>query len=48
MHLDEIMKAMRDLAHVYRITKGDTFRLQDIDPADALIGFQGLLRRVAQ
>jgi PPK2 family polyphosphate:nucleotide phosphotransferase len=34
MHLDEIMKETRALAHVYRITKGDTFRLQDIDPAD--------------
>src|ERR1044072_7529874 len=34
MHRDEIMKEACDLAHLYRITTGDTFRLQDIDPAD--------------
>src|SRR5918912_2527531 len=34
MHRDQIMKEARDLAHGYRVTKGDTFRLQDIDPAD--------------
>ena len=34
MHRDAILKEARDLAHVYRVTKGDTFRLQDIDPAD--------------
>src|SRR5919109_3496699 len=34
MHCDQIIQEARDLAHGYRITKGDTFRLQDIDPAD--------------
>src|SRR5262249_54373942 len=34
MHRDTMMQEARDLAHVYRITKGGTFRLQDIDPAD--------------
>src|SRR5919108_898487 len=34
MHRDAILKEARDLAHVYRVTKGDTFRLQDIDPAE--------------
>ena len=34
MHLDEIIKEARDLAQVYRITEGDTFRLRDIDPED--------------
>jgi PPK2 family polyphosphate:nucleotide phosphotransferase len=34
MHLDEIIQDARELAHPYRITTGDTFRLQDIDPAD--------------
>src|ERR671922_882329 len=34
MHRDAILKEARALAHVYRVTKGDTFRLQDIDPAD--------------
>jgi hypothetical protein len=34
MHLDEIIQGARELAHPYRITAGDTFRLQDIDPAD--------------
>ena len=34
MHRGQIIQEARDLAHVYRITTGDTFRLQDIDPAD--------------
>jgi len=34
MHLDEIIQKARDLAHVYRITEGATFHLQDIDPED--------------
>jgi PPK2 family polyphosphate:nucleotide phosphotransferase len=34
MHLDEIIQGARELAHPYRVTAGDTFRLPDIDPAD--------------
>ena len=34
MQLDEIIQVARDLAKAYRITEGDTFRLQDIDPED--------------
>src|SRR5215475_3666465 len=34
MQLDEIIKEARDLAQVYRVTEGDTFRLQDIAPED--------------
>ena len=34
MQLDEIITGARAFAQTYRITKGDTFRLQDIDPED--------------
>jgi PPK2 family polyphosphate:nucleotide phosphotransferase len=34
MQLDKIIQVARDLAKAYRITDGDTFRLQDIDPDD--------------
>src|SRR4030095_2000375 len=34
MQLDEIIQSARELAQAYRITKGDTFRLKDIDPED--------------
>ena len=34
MQLDEIIQRARELAQAYRITKGDTFRLKDIDPED--------------
>jgi hypothetical protein len=34
MQLDEISTGARELAQTYRITEGDTFRLQDIDPED--------------
>src|SRR5215813_14179868 len=34
MQLAEIIQRAREIAQAYRITKGDTFRLKDIDPED--------------
>lgn len=37
MHLDENIQGAREFAQSYRITEGDTFRLQDIDPTETAV-----------
>jgi hypothetical protein len=36
MKKKEIVKKARKLAELFRVTKGDKFRLKDVDPGDTL------------